>query len=62
MADFNLPRVPHKMDGYFMLMPEESKENRAKRDIWFREQADKELRKQSSTEVARCKAKREGVR
>ena len=42
MDDFSLPQVPPDMEGYCTLMPEESQELREKRNIWFREQADKE--------------------
>ncbi|EPE05103.1 myb dna-binding domain containing protein [Ophiostoma piceae UAMH 11346] len=42
MDDFSLPQVPPDLEGYFTLMPEESKELREKRNRWFREQVDKE--------------------
>ncbi|KIH94511.1 hypothetical protein SPBR_05736 [Sporothrix brasiliensis 5110] len=60
MADFALPRVPNEMEGSFMLMPEESKENREKRDAWFRERADQEMR--SRNEKRRRETEREAAR
>lgn len=60
MADFALPRVPDDMEGSFMLMPEESKEKRKKRDAWFREQADREMRVRN--EKRRREAEREAAR
>ncbi|CAK7205140.1 RNA polymerase I enhancer binding protein [Sporothrix eucalyptigena] len=60
MADFAPPRIPEGMEGDFMLMPEQSKENSEKRKAWFREQADLEARTRS--EKRRREAERESAR
>ncbi|CAK7225717.1 hypothetical protein SBRCBS47491_005984 [Sporothrix bragantina] len=60
MADFALPRVPDGMEGNFLLMPEQSKENSEKRKAWFREQADLEAR--NRVEKRRRETERETAR
>ncbi|CAK7239048.1 MAG: hypothetical protein STHCBS139747_000469 [Sporothrix thermara] len=65
MTDFSFPHIPDGMEGDFMLMPEQSKENGEKRKAWFREQADREARDRAETrrrETERESARRLAIR